>query len=136
MTAKITRINPDRLHAPPTYHHVTVVEAGRTAFLAGQSPIALSGALVGEGDINAQLDQVAENALIALAAVGARPSDVVRTVVYVVSDDRSVLAAAWDRLIQSAIGAAFTTASTLLGVAQLGYAGQLVEVDLTAALPA
>ena len=29
---------------------------------------------------------------------------------------------------------AFTTASTLLGVTRLGFSGQLVEVDLTAAL--
>ena len=136
MTLMITRINPDQLHVPPGYHHVTVVEAGRTAFLAGQCPIEASGALVGEGDINAQIDQVAENAVIVLAAVGARPSHVVRTVVYVVSDDRSVLAAVWERLTQSSIGAAFTTASTLLGVAQLGFPGQLVEVDITAALPA
>jgi enamine deaminase RidA (YjgF/YER057c/UK114 family) len=136
MTAKITRINPDQLHAPPGYHHVTVVEAGRTAFLAGQCPIDASGALVGEGDINAQIDQVAENAVIALAAVDALPSHVVRTVVYVVGDERSVLAAAWERLTQSPIGAAFTTASTLLGVTQLGFPGQLIEVDLTAALPA
>jgi hypothetical protein len=33
------------------------------------------------------------------------------------------------------MGAAFSTASTLLGVAQLGYPGQLIELDLTAALP-
>jgi hypothetical protein len=30
---------------------------------------------------------------------------------------------------------AFTSASTLLGVAALGYPGQLLEIDLTAALP-
>ncbi|OLF10401.1 RidA family protein [Actinophytocola xanthii] len=136
MTAKITRINPDQLHKPPGYHHVTVVEAGRTAFLAGQCPIDASGALIGEGDLNVQIDQIAKNAVIALAAVGAQPSHVVRTVVYVVSADRSVLSAAWDRLTHSPVGAAFTTASTLLGVAQLGFPGQLVEVDLTAALPA
>jgi enamine deaminase RidA (YjgF/YER057c/UK114 family) len=136
MTAQITRINPDGLHVPPGYHHITVVEAGRTAYLAGQCPIDASGALVGKEDINAQIDQVAANAAIALAAVGAQPSHVVRTVVYVVSDDRSVLAAAWERLTASPIAAAFTTASTLLGVARLGFAGQLVEVDLTAALPA
>jgi enamine deaminase RidA (YjgF/YER057c/UK114 family) len=29
---------------------------------------------------------------------------------------------------------AFTSASTLLGVAQLGFPGQLVEIDVTAAL--
>jgi hypothetical protein len=47
-----------------------------------------------------------------------------------------VLAAARERLIQSPLGAAFTTASTLLGATRLGCPGQLVEVDLTAALPA
>ncbi|MGH3858825.1 Rid family hydrolase [Actinokineospora sp.] len=72
MTAKITRLNPDQLHVPPGYHHVTVVEAGRTAYLAGQCPIDVSGALVGDGDINTQIDQVAENAVVALAAVLSR----------------------------------------------------------------
>ncbi|MFC5291200.1 RidA family protein [Actinokineospora guangxiensis] len=135
MPPRITRVNPDRLHTPPGYHHITVVEAGRTAFLAGQCPIGPTGALVGENDIDAQIDQVVTNAMIALGAVGAAPSDVVRTVVYVVSDDRSVLGAAWERLTRSPLAAAFTSASTLLGVAQLGFGGQLVEVDLTAALP-
>jgi enamine deaminase RidA (YjgF/YER057c/UK114 family) len=134
MTAKITRTNPHELHTPPGYHHITVVEAGRTAFLAGQCPLDASGTLVGGDDLDAQVDQVAANALTALAAVGAEPSQVVRTVVYVVSADRAVLSAAWDRLNQSSIAEAFTTASTLLGVAQLGFPGQLVEVDLTAAL--
>lgn len=105
------------------------------AFLAGQCPIDPAGALVGEGDLDAQIDQVVANAMIALGAVGAGPGDVVRTVIYVVSDDGSVLSAAWERLTQSPLGAAFTTASTLLGVAQLGFRGQLIEVDLTAALP-
>jgi enamine deaminase RidA (YjgF/YER057c/UK114 family) len=134
MTAKITRLNPRQLHTPPGYHHITVVEAGRTAFLAGQCPLDASGTLVGDGDLNTQIDQVAANAMTALTAVGAQPDQVVRTVVYVVSDDRSALAATWDRLTHSPIAAAVTTASTLLGVAQLGFPGQLVEVDLTAAL--
>ncbi len=55
--------------------------------------------------------------------------------IYVVSDDSSVLSTVWDRLTSSLIGTAFTTASTLLGVSTLGYRGQLVELDLTAALP-
>jgi len=134
MSAEITRVNPSQLHAPPGYHHITVVAAGRTAYLAGQCPMDASGQLVGDGDLKAQVDQVAANALVALAAVGAEPNQVVRTVVYVVSTDRDDLAAAWDRLNDSPIAAAFTTASTLLGVAQLGFPGQLVEVDLTAAL--
>ncbi|MDA0642863.1 MULTISPECIES: RidA family protein [Nonomuraea] len=129
------RINPDELHKTPGYHHVTIVEAGRTAFLAGQCPLDQTGAIVGPGDLDAQIDQVAANALAALAAAGARPEHVVRSVIYVVSGDSSVLGSAWRRLNDSVIAPAFTTASTLLGVAQLGFSGQLVEVDLTAALP-
>lgn len=135
MTSAITRINPDRLHKTPGYHHITVVEAGRTAYLAGQCPLDRSGELVGPGDLDAQIDQVAANALAALEAVDAHPADVVRSVIYVVSDEGAVLGAAWRRLTGSVIGPAFTTASTLLGVARLGFAGQLIEVDLTAALP-
>lgn len=134
MTERITRINPDGLHPTPGYHHITVVEAGRTAYLAGQCPLDGAGSLVGAGDFEAQADQVAANALLALSAVDARPNDVVRTVVYVVSDETPVLGRVWRRLAGSALGPAFSTASTLVGVARLGFPGQLVEVDLTAAL--
>ncbi|MBT2528095.1 RidA family protein [Streptomyces sp. ISL-99] len=116
----------------PGYHHITVVEAGRTAYLAGQCPLDPDGSLVGSGSPDAQIDQVAANAL---AAVGAQPQHVVRSVIYVCSDDTDVLGAAWRRLTGSVIGPAFTTASTLLSVTQLGFCGQLVEVDLTAPLP-
>ncbi|MFE5334976.1 RidA family protein [Isoptericola sp. NPDC056573] len=131
----ITRLDPAGLHATPGYHHVTVVEAGRTAYLAGQCPLDADGRLVGPGDLAAQVDQVVANALLALDGAGAAPGDVVRSVVYVRSADRADLAAAWQRLLDSPLAPAFTTASTLLGVAQLGFSGQLVEVDLTAALP-
>jgi enamine deaminase RidA (YjgF/YER057c/UK114 family) len=134
MSSEITRINPSELHPTPGYHHVTVVEAGRMAFLSGQCPLDPSGTLVGPGDLDAQINQVAANAIAALSAVGAEQSQVVRSVIYVVSSDRAVLGAAWQRLNESVLGPAFTTASTLLGVAQLGFDGQLVEVDLTAAL--
>jgi enamine deaminase RidA (YjgF/YER057c/UK114 family) len=128
------RLNPDGVHQTPGYSHVTIVEAGRTAYLAGQCPLDLDGNLVGEGDHLAQADQVAANALAVLAAAGAKPGDVVRSVIYVVSDDDRVLAAVWQRLNESPLGPAFGTASTLLGVASLGFTGQLVELDLTAAL--
>src|SRR5262245_5690877 len=134
MTDRITRINPERLHSPPGYHHITVVEDGRTAYLAGQCPLDSTGDLVGPGDLDSQVDQVVCNALDALDAVDARPEDVVRSVIYVATAETDALGAAWHRLTGSALGSAFTSASTLLGVSQLGYDGQLVEVDLTAAL--
>jgi enamine deaminase RidA (YjgF/YER057c/UK114 family) len=131
---RIERLSPTGLHDAAGYHHVTVVEAGRTAHVAGQCPLDLDGKLVGEGDLLAQVDQVVANAFAALDAVGAAPSDVVRSHIWVASDDRADLASTWTRLRASALADAFTTASTLVGVAQLGYPGQLVELDLTAAL--
>lgn len=104
------------------------------AMLAGQCPLDRTGELVGEGDVARQVDQVVANASTALAAVAAGPEQVVRSVIYVVSADRAELSAVWKRLADSALAPAFTTASTLLGVAALGYPGQLVEIDLTAAL--
>lgn len=134
MEDRIKRYNPEGLHNTPGYHHVTVVEAGRMAFLAGQCPLDPDGTVVGRDDVLAQVDQIASNALTALQAVGAGPDQVVRSVIYVVSEDPAVLAEVWRRFTSSVIGPAFTTASTLLGVAQLGFPGQLVELDLTAAL--
>jgi len=135
MASEIERVNPAGLHETPGYHHVAVVPAGRTAYLAGQCPLDGAGNLVGSDDLGAQIDQVVANVLAALAAVDAGPEDVVRTTIYVVTADRGVLGGAWDRLAASALGPAFTTASTLLGVAQLGFPGQLVEVEVTASLP-
>ena len=128
------KLNPPGVHQTPGYHHVTIVGAGRTAYLAGQCPLDLDGTLVGAGDHLAQTDQVVANALAVLEAAGAKPENVVRSVIYVVSDDNQVLGAVWRRLNESALGPAFGTASTLLGVAALGFTGQLVELDLTAAL--
>ncbi len=134
----IERFKPEGLHATPGYHHVTIVDAGRTAYLVGQCPLDADGDVVGtthdEAGLAAQVDQVAANALVALAAAGAAPDDVVGGVIYVVSDDGAALASVWKRLTESALAPAFTTASTLLGVSQLGFSHQCVELDLTAAL--
>lgn len=128
------RINPPGVHQTPGYHHVTIVEAGRLAFLAGQCPLDMDGAVVGIGDVLAQTDQVIKNSLVVLEAAGAKPADVVRSTIYVVSPDTQTLGDVWRRLNDSELGPAFATASTLLGVASLGFPGQLVELDLTAAL--
>jgi enamine deaminase RidA (YjgF/YER057c/UK114 family) len=132
----IDKFNPPTVHEPHGYSHVTISRAGRLAHLAGQCPVGLSGEVVGApGDYAAQTEQVITNCLAVLAAAGAGPADVVRSIVYVVSPDSDVLATVWRQLGASPLAEAFSTASTLLGVTALGYRGQLVEVDLTAALP-
>ena len=129
----IERTNPDGLHPTPGYHHVTKVHADTMVYLAGQCPLQPSGELA-EGGLEGQTEQVIRNILIALDAAGATADDVVRTVIYVASPVREELSAVWAQLNASPLAPAFTTASTLLGVAQLGFPGQLVEIDVTAAL--
>jgi hypothetical protein len=73
MDTEITRINPETLHPTPGYHHITVVQATRMIFFAGQCPLDRDGSLVGPRDLEAQLDQVVANVLDALTAVSARP---------------------------------------------------------------
>src|SRR5690348_16635141 len=125
----IEKFNPAGVHEPPGYSHLTISSAGRLAHLAGQCPLDLEGKVVGEpGDFDAQTDQVIANCLAVLDAAGAKPADVVRSVIYVVSSESAVLAAVWDRLNASPLAPAFGTASTLLGVTVLGFTGQLVEV--------
>jgi enamine deaminase RidA (YjgF/YER057c/UK114 family) len=129
----IERTNPSSLHATPGYHHVTTVQADTLVYLAGQCPLQPSGDLA-PGGLEGQTAQVISNILTALESARATPEHVVRTVIYVASADREDLAAVWTQLNASPLSPAFTTASTLLGVAQLGFPGQLVEIDVTAAL--
>lgn len=132
----ISKLNPGTVHETAGYSHVTISTAGRLAHLAGQCPLDLSGEVVGApGDYAGQAAQVIANCLAVLTAAGATPAEVVRSVIYVVSPDPAVLSAVWRQLNDSPLAPAFTTASTLVGVAALGYTGQLVEIDLTAALP-
>ena len=130
----IQRINPSGLHQTPGYHHVTTADATKLLFLAGQCPLDESGQLGGTDDLHAQVEQVVRNIVTALSCVGATPDEVVRTVIYVVSSNRDDLSFVWTMLQQSIIAPALSTASTLLGVSQLGYPGQLVEIDVTAIL--
>ena len=107
--------------------------ADQLIFLAGQCPLTAEGELA-SGGLVGQTDQVIQNVLLALESAGAGPGHVVRTVIYVVSSVREDLSQVWAQLNASPLAPAFSTASTLLGVAQLGFPGQLVELDVTAAL--
>lgn len=84
----IKRIQPSGLNVRSAggralYSHVIVVEGQRLVFVAGQVARDLQGAVVGRGDMRTQLKQVCDNMRIALAAAGARPSDLVQTTTYV-----------------------------------------------------
>ncbi|KXK60590.1 enamine deaminase RidA [Micromonospora rosaria] len=112
----------------------TVAPPARLVFTAGACPLDADGATVAPGDPVAQARQVMANLATALAAAGARLTDVVKTTVYVASSEQADLVAVW-RVVRDAFGD-HEPPSTLLGVAVLGYDDQLVEVEAVAAVSA
>ncbi|MFF4955861.1 RidA family protein [Streptomyces sp. NPDC001222] len=131
----LKRITVPTLFPPPHYAHASIVEAGtRLAFLAGSVPLDAEGKLVGEGDPVRQAQQVLVNLDEQLHAVGSDLAHVVSTDVYVVSAEPAVLSAVWDVVEASGLSTG-PHSSTLIGVACLGYSGQLVEITATAVVP-
>ena len=123
------RVIAKELFAPPAYAHA--VRSGTLVHSAGAVPVDADGNLVGAGDRAAQTRQVLANLQTQLAAAGASPADVVKTVVYVVADRGEDLSAVWGVVRASPFSGA---ASTLVGVTFLGYTGQLVEVEAVAVI--
>jgi len=74
--------------------------------------------------------QALGNLQVSLEESGAEIRDVAKTTVYVASSVREDLLAAWDEVAD--FFGDHDTPSTLLGVAVLGYAGQLVEIEAVA----
>lgn len=103
-------------------------------FTAGACPLDERGDVVAPGDVKAQMRQALGNLRTALEESGAAVSDVLKTTVYVASADRADLVAAWDEV--AGFFGEHDAPSTLLGVAVLGYPGQLVEIEAVAAAPA
>ena len=116
----------------PYAYAASVAPGTRLVCTAGACPLDAEGRTVAPGDVSAQAGQVMVNLRAALAAAGARLTDVVASTVYVASGDRSDLVAAWD-VVRRAFGD-HDPPSTLLGVTVLGYPDQLVEVQVMAAV--
>jgi enamine deaminase RidA (YjgF/YER057c/UK114 family) len=123
------RVISKELFAPPAYAHA--VRSGTLVHSAGAVPVDAEGNLVGAGDRIAQARRVLTNLETQLAAAGASPADVVKTVVYVVADESQDLSEVWELVRASPFAGA---ASTLVGVTFLGYTGQLVEVEAVAVI--
>jgi len=114
------------LPATPQYQYAQRV--GNQLFVAGQVPHDVHGRLVGPDDPYAQALQCLKNLSTVMAVHGFSTSDVRQLVVYVVGEPPD-LSAAWKAVTESFNGQ--VPPATLLGVARLGYVGQLVEVAAT-----
>lgn len=129
MTVRLIRA--PGLYAGVPYAYASVGSPAALVFTAGACPLGPDGEVVGLGDARAQARQVMANLAEALTAAGSGMSQVLKTTVFVASADRADLVAAWE-VVSAAFGE-HDVPSTLLGVAALGWPGQLVEVEAVAA---
>ncbi|HZA04443.1 MAG TPA: RidA family protein [Propionibacteriaceae bacterium] len=129
-------INPPGLAAPEAYAHMSIATGSRTVYVSGQVARDAQGRPVGAGDLAAQVEQVYENLITALAGVGGTFDDIARMTCYVV-DWRPEL---MPQLIEGAMRVAGRRGInpirpiTLIGVTALGEPDMLVEVEATAVL--
>lgn len=124
-------IDAPGLYAAVPYYYAAVAPSGVAVFTAGACPLDEGGRVVGGADIAAQTRQALNNLRAALAAAGCAIDEVLKTVIFVASSSRSDLVEAWQE-VEIVVGYKGPP-STLIGVAALGWPGQLVEIDAIAA---
>jgi len=113
---------------PTTSQYQYAQRVGSQLFVAGQVPQAADGSIVAPGDAYAQASLCLSNLSKVLSVHGFAVADIRRLVVYVVGEETD-LAAAWRAVTEYFDGQ--VPPATLLGVARLGYRGQVVEIDAT-----
>ena len=103
-------------------------------YLAGQVSSDASGKLVGEGNFEAQAEQVFSNVKIAVEAAGGTMADIVKMNIYLVAevsqDEVPKMRAIRDRYVNTKK----PPASTLVVVSRLARPGWLIEIEAIAAL--
>ena len=126
------RVNPPELATPSGFSHA-VVATGTTVHLAGQTAMDPAGRIVGDGVV-AQFEQALSNLLVALAAAGGAPHELVSLTVYIVDmDDYRAHAREIGRVWKRLVGTDYPTMAGI-GVSRLWDAEALVEVQGVAVL--
>lgn len=122
----IDRVNPAELARPSGFSHAVVAQ-GRVIFLAGQTALDSSGAIVGDGVV-AQFEQALASLLTALRAAGGTPEQLTSLTVYAtdLADYRAhgaEIGQVWRRLV----GRSYP-AMAAIGVSRLWDDAALVEI--------
>ena len=125
--ADLNRVNPTSLSTPSGFSHA-VVARGTTVFLAGQTGMDASGAIV-SGGVVAQFEQALGNLLTALDAAGGTPDGLASLTIYLVDMDdyrahAREIGEVWKRLVGT-----HYPAMAGIGVARLWDADALVELQ-------
>ncbi len=130
-TPHVKRTNPPTLSKPTGYTHIVeVIGPVKTVYIAGQIAFDKDGAIVGPGDMKAQAEQVFKNLEAALAAAGAKFSDVVKMNTYVTDMEKAPAV----REVRARYFGETTPASTLVQVVHLARPELMLEIEVIAAV--
>ena len=130
---QVKRSNPPALSKPTGYTHVVEVSGpAKTVYISGQIALDKSGNLVGGNDMRGQAEQVFKNLAAALAAAGAKFSDVVKMNTY--TTDMAQVQAIRD--VRTRHFGSVTPASTLVQVVHLARPELLLEIEVIAVVAA
>jgi enamine deaminase RidA (YjgF/YER057c/UK114 family) len=129
-------ISPKALIAPGPagYSHVAKVVRGSIVYISGQVPIDATGKLIGEGDFEAQVEQVFANLKIAVEAAGGTMADIVKLNYYIVPEVDQATVPKLRPIRDRYINVANPPASTFLVVNRLSRPGWLIEIEAVAAV--
>ena len=127
------RINPPQLAAPRGFTHAVATDRRRTVYLAGQTALDHSGAIVGD-DIVTQFEQALLNLLQALTAAGGSGDDLATVTIFIVDMDAYLanvreIGKIWRRIVGTEY-----PAMAGIGVSRLWDPAALVEVQGVAVL--
>ncbi|MDP1572360.1 MAG: RidA family protein [Vicinamibacterales bacterium] len=133
---RLVPLNPEALGAPVGFTHGWLAPASaRLLFVAGQTATDADGVVAAEG-FAPQFDLALARALAVVAAAGGRPEHVVRMTVYVTDLDAYTEARREIGHVWKARMGRHYPAMALVEVRRLVDAGALVEIEVTAAVPA
>ena len=127
-------ISPKTLIPPAGYSHIAKVNRGTIVYLAGQVASDASGKLVGEGNFEAQAEQVFRNLKIAVEAAGGTMADIVKLNIYLVAQVDQAEVPKLRAIRNRYVNTEQPPASTLVVVSRLAQPGWLIEIEAVAAL--
>lgn len=128
----VTFLQPDGLVLSPAFSHVAIVPAGAaTIYVGGQNGVDASGQLVSRNVVE-QAQRAVENAIVALAAAGVTPSDVVQWTVFIAAD--ADLGAAYQAIAPRISRDGLPPLVLSARVSAFGVPDALIEVSAIAAL--
>ncbi|CAM5687305.1 RidA family protein [Mycolicibacterium aubagnense] len=132
----ITLTDPQRLPKVDFHRQVSIATGSRLVFMAGQVAWDADGALVGEGDLAAQVEQAYLNIGAAIAELGGSFDDIAKVTIYVVdwTIDKVPLVQEGRARACAKLGVDTLAPGTLIGVAALFVPEHLVEVEAIAVL--